>query len=72
MRLRRINWDAAGITSIDSSVAVIMPPIVGTAMPCIMLDPVLWLYMIGNTPARITLTVTSFGRTRNTASSLLT
>jgi hypothetical protein len=68
--LRRCNSRyTAGITSIDSKGAVIMPPIIGAAMRCITSDPVPAPNMMGNSPPRITATVMAFGRTRSTAPS---
>jgi len=69
--LRRcISSHAAGITSIDSSEAVIMPPIIGAAMRCITSAPVPLDHMIGNRPAKMTATVIAFGHIRSTAPSV--
>ena len=66
---RRSRRYAAGITSIDSSGAVIIPPTIGAAIRCITSAPVPWLSMMGKSPAMITATVIAFGRTRSTAPS---
>ena len=65
----RINRYAAGITNIDSSGAVIMPPTIGAAMRCMTSEPVPSPHMIGSRPAMITATVIALGRTRSTAPS---
>ena len=44
-RRRRNRWNAAGITSIESSGAVIIPPIMGAAILCMTSDPVPCLHM---------------------------
>jgi hypothetical protein len=40
-----------------------MPPIIGTAMRCMISEPVPVLHMIGSSPAVIATTVIIFGRT---------
>src|SRR6188768_2010656 len=57
---RRISRYAAGMTSMDSKGAVIMPPTIGAAMRCMISAPVPLDHMIGNRPARITATVMAF------------
>src|SRR6266702_5389338 len=47
------NPKIAGITISVSSVDEIMPPIMGTAMRCMISDPVPLLHMIGSRPAMI-------------------
>ena len=61
----------AGITISVRTVDEIMPPIMGTAMRCMISDPVPVLHMIGNRPAMIATTVIIFGRTRSTAPSMM-
>ena len=61
----------AGITISVSSVDEIMPPIIGTAMRCMISEPVPVLHMIGSRPAMIATTVIIFGRTRSTAPSMM-
>src|SRR5665213_518993 len=48
---------AAGITSIDSNGAVIMPPTIGEAMRRMISDPVPLPHIMGSRPAIITATV---------------
>ena len=48
-----------------------MPPIIGTAMRCMISEPVPVLHMIGNRPAMMATTVIIFGRTRSTAPSMM-
>ena len=55
--------------NIDSSGAVIMPPIIGAAIRLITSDPVPVPTRIGNRPARMTATVIALGRTRSRAPS---
>ena len=73
--VRPLQWNAvyfgfliskynAGITSIDSSGAVIMPPIIGAAMRRITSDPLPFPHIIGIKPAMMVATVITFGRTR--------
>lgn len=52
----------AGITIRVSSVDEIMPPIMGTAMRCMISEPVPVPHMIGNIPAMMATTVIIFGR----------
>jgi hypothetical protein len=54
-----------------SRVEEIMPPIIGTAMRCMISDPVPVLHMIGSRPAMMAVTVIIFGRTRSTAPSMM-
>ena len=61
----------AGITISVSSVEEIMPPIIGTAMRCMISEPVPVLHMIGSSPAMMATTVIIFGRTRSTAPSMM-
>src|SRR5579859_4708610 len=56
----RLN--AAGITSIDKSSAVIIPPTIGVAIRRITSDPVPLPHMIGRSPAMTTATVIATGR----------
>ncbi len=63
--------NTAGITISVSSVEDTMPPIIGTAMRCMISEPVPLLHMIGNRPAMIATTVIIFGRTRSTAPSMM-
>ena len=44
-----------------------MPPIIGTAIRCMISEPAPVLHMIGSRPAMIATTVIIFGRTRSTA-----
>lgn len=53
----------AKVSTVDDT----MPPIIGTAIRCIISEPAPVLHMIGNSPAIIAVTVMSFGRTRSTA-----
>ena len=48
-----------------------MPPIIGTAMRCMISDPAPVLHMMGNRPAMMAVTVIIFGRTRSTAPSMI-
>src|SRR6266568_2594821 len=68
---RRISRYAAGMTNIDNSGAVIMPPTIGEAMRRITSDPVPLPHMIGSSPAMITATVIAIGRTRSAAPSTI-
>jgi hypothetical protein len=61
----------AGITTRVSTVEETIPPIIGTAMRCIISAPVPWLHMIGNNPAIMAATVIIFGRTRSTAPDMM-
>jgi len=61
----------AGITTKVSKADEIMPPIIGTAMRCMISEPVPLLHMIGSRPAMIATTVIIFGRTRSTAPSMM-
>ncbi len=45
--------NTAGITISVSSVDEIMPPIIGTAIRCVISEPVPVLHMIGSSPAMI-------------------
>ena len=44
-----------------------MPPIIGTAIRCMISEPVPLLHKIGSSPAMMATTVIIFGRTRSTA-----
>src|SRR6267378_725915 len=48
-----------------------MPPIMGTAIRCMISEPVPVLHMIGSRPAMMATTVIIFGRTRSTAPSMM-
>ena len=48
-----------------------MPPIIGTAMRCMISEPVPLLHMIGNKPPLMATTVIILGRTRSTAPSMI-
>ncbi len=48
-----------------------MPPIIGTAMRCMISEPVPVLHMIGNSPAMMATNAIIFGRTRSTAPSMM-
>ena len=52
----------AGITISVSSVDETIPPIIGTAMRCMISEPVPALHMIGSNPAMMATTVIIFGR----------
>lgn len=68
---RRIRRHAAGITNIDHSDAVIIPPTIGAAIRCMTSAPVPCDPMIGTRPARVTATVIGVGLTRSTAPSVI-
>ena len=55
--------------NIESSGAVIIPPIIGAAIRLITSDPVPVPTRIGNSPANMTATVIALGRTRSKAPS---
>ena len=61
----------AGITTSVSSVDDVMPPIIGTAMRCMISDPAPVLHMIGSRPAMMATTVIILGRTRSTAPTMM-
>ena len=61
----------AGMTISVNKVDEIMPPIIGTAIRCMISDPVPVLHMIGSKPAMMATTVIIFGRTRSTAPSMI-
>src|SRR6185312_2838168 len=70
----RIRWrssrrNAAGITSMDRTGAVSMPPTIGAAMRRTSSEPAPPPSMIGSRPATTTATVIAIGRTRNNAPS---
>ena len=54
-----------------SRVEETMPPIIGTAMRCMISEPAPVLHMIGSSQAMIATTVIIFGRTRSTAPSMI-
>src|SRR5688572_4302764 len=60
----------AGITISVRTVEDTMPPIIGTAMRCMISEPVPWLQRMGSKPAMMATTVIIFGRTRSTAPSI--
>ena len=61
----------AGITISVSRVEETMPPIIGTAIRCMISEPAPVLQRIGISPAMMATTVIILGRTRSTAPSMM-